>query len=352
MPSWPFSNWAMTDSKTEKTKERSLLVQMLPGILVSVVTVVVLVSQINLAETGAALANVRLGRLGLAAVVLVLAFCARAIAWRTQLQEQAKYREVLSSELIGYFLNTVLPFRLGEFGRALALGMRSEMTFWEIFPTLVVERIFDLAILAGLLLTSLPFVVGAQWATAVAQVAVVLVVAGFAVLYTFVLKPEWARSILEKLTGQWPKVQTFVQEKLELVLQGLASLRNPGRFLRVLFWMLVTWGLSISWNFLLLGEFYPNPSLLVVVVVVGFASLGVAAPSTQGNLGVYEAAVVSAFLALNADTADGLAYALASHALYLLLIIIMGIIALSVQRISLREISQMARSRRVQEDQS
>jgi hypothetical protein len=66
---------------------------------------------------------------------------------------------------------------------------------------------------------------------------------------------------------------------------------------------------------------------------------------------VYEAAVVSAFLALKADTANGLAYALASHALYLLLIILMGVVALSVQRISLREISQLARSRRAQPEQ-
>ena len=350
MLSWPSSSWAMTDPKTPQSNQRSIFVQMLPGILVTLVTIVVLASQINLSETGAALANVRLGRLGLASIFLVAAFSARAMAWRTLLQERAEYPVVLSTEVIGYFLNTVLPFRLGEFGRALSLGMRSPLTFWEIFPTLVVERVFDLAILAGLLLTSLPFVVGAQWAATIAQVSAGLVVVGFAVLYTFVLKPEWAYTLVEKLTGRWPRLQTFGREKLELVLRGLAPLRSPGRFLRVLFWMLMTWGLTILWNFMLLEDFYPNPSLLVIVVVVGFASLGVAAPSTQGNLGVYEAAVVSAFLALSADTADGLAFALATHALYLAWILVMGIIALSVQRISLKEISQMARNRRIQEE--
>lgn len=324
---------------------------MLPGIVVSLVTVVILASQIDLGDTVEALRNVRFGRLALAAFFLVLAFMARGMAWRTLLQEQAGYKEVISSEVIGYFLNTILPFRLGEFGRALALGMRSSLSFWEIFPTLVVERIFDLAILAGLLLTTLPFVVGAQWATTAALVAAGLVVAGFAVLYTVVLKPEWAHTIYQKLTRPWPRLQEFGQEKIDLVLQGLAPLRNPGRFLLVLFWMLVTWGLSVLWNSIVLEPFYPNQSVLAVVVVVGFAALGVAAPSTQGNLGVYEAAVVSAFLALKADTANGLAYALASHALYLLLIILMGVVALSVQRISLREISQLARSRRAQPEQ-
>ncbi|HKJ27300.1 MAG TPA: lysylphosphatidylglycerol synthase transmembrane domain-containing protein [Anaerolineales bacterium] len=342
----------MTESGNSPKKERSLFVQMLPGIFVSLLTVVILVSQIDLTETAAALKNIRASRLLLAAFFLVLAFSARGLAWRTLLREQAGYPVVISSEVIGYFLNTVLPFRLGEVGRALALGMRSSLTFWEIFPTLVVERIFDLAILAGLLLTTLPFVVGAQWATTAALVAVGLVVVGFAVLYTVVLKPEWAHTLFQKLTRPWPKLQTFGEEKLDLILRGLAPLRNPGRFLLVLFWMLVTWGLSILWNYMLLEPFYPDASLLVVAVIVGFASLGVAAPSTQGNLGVYEAAVVSAFLALNANTANGLAYALATHALYLLLIILMGVVALSVQRISLKEISAMARSRRLDEESS
>ena len=32
-------------------------------------------------------------------------------------------------------------------GRVLMLGIRSSLTFWEIFPTVVIERIFDLGFL-------------------------------------------------------------------------------------------------------------------------------------------------------------------------------------------------------------
>jgi uncharacterized protein (TIRG00374 family) len=337
----------MTETEKPVSKDRPQIVRMLPGIIISLVAVMILVSQIDLVETVDSFKNVRFSRIMVSAFFLVMAFFARAMAWRILLREQAAYPVVISSEVIGYFLNTILPFRLGEIGRALALGMRSSLSFWEIFPTLVVERIFDLAILAGLLLSTLPFVVGAQWAVTAALIAVGMVVVGFIVLYTIVLKPEWAHRLYESITRPWPRLQQFGKEKLDLILQGLIPLRNPIRFMFVLFWMLVTWGFSVLWNWMLVESFYPDPSLLAVGVIVGFAALGVAAPSTQGNLGVYEAAVVSAFLALDADSASGLAFALASHGLYLVMIFIMGFIALSVQRISIREIYHLAQNRRL-----
>ncbi len=55
----------------------------------------------------------------------------------------------------------------------------------------------------------------------------------------------------------------------------------------------------------MLENFYPSFSVLELGFIVGIAAVGVAAPSTPGNLGVYEAAIWSAFLALSADPRRG-----------------------------------------------
>jgi len=329
----------------QTTEKKNNFLRMLPGILVSGIAIAVLLSQIDLGQTVAEFQKVKLSRIILATLILVVAFVTRGIGWRVLLQEQVSLKLAFSAETIGYLLNTILPFRLGELGRALVLGIRSPLSFWEAFPTVVVERIFDLGFMAGLLLGTLPFVVGADWAITAAIVAAGMFVMGFALLYLMVLNPDWVQRMFRKLTGRWPRLETFGGEKIDLILRGLAVLRSPKRFLLVFFWIAVTWLLSVTWNTIVLTTFYPDPSIVEAGFVVGVTALGVAAPSTQGNLGVYEAAVVSAFVALSADPANGLAHGLVTHGLYLLVVVVLGLIALAREKISIREVYSLAQNR-------
>jgi uncharacterized membrane protein YbhN (UPF0104 family) len=106
----------------------------------------------------------------------------RAFAWRTLLQDKATIGQVFISLNEGYLLNNVLPFRLGEVGRAYLLGRKAGLDFWFVLSTVVLERALDLLLAAGLLLSTLPFVVGASWARQAAVAAGGLVVLGLAVL--------------------------------------------------------------------------------------------------------------------------------------------------------------------------
>jgi len=335
----------MTKSTQPPETKKTSFSRMLPGIVISIIAVAILLSQVDLAATSAAFQKVRLDRILIALCVLVLAFVTRAAAWRVLLQEKVSLSLAFSAEIIGYLLNMILPFRLGEVGRALVLGIRTPLSFWETFPTVVVERIFDMGFMAGLLLGTLPFVVGADWAITAAIVAAGLFVLGFGVLYAIVFNPGLVQRLFGWIAGRWPRLQSVGQEKIDLLLRGLAVLRDPKRFLLVFVWIGVTWVLSVTWNTIILTTFYPDPSLIEAGFVVGVTALGVAAPSTQGNLGVYEAAVVSAFVALSADPANGLAHGLVTHGLYLLTVFILGFIALTREGISLKEIYSMAVNR-------
>ena len=190
---------------------------MLPGIIITLATIAFLLWKIDLSQTYQALLKVEFWRLGVAVVLLVLAFISRAMAWRTSLQGQVSLNKAFSTEVIGYLLNTVLPFRLGEVGRAVAMANNTPLTFWEVFPTLVIERVFDLGILAGLLFGTLPFLVGAEWATSAAVFAGVLVGLGFIVMYGMVLKPDWVLGVFKWLTGKWPRLQQFGQGQSRIV---------------------------------------------------------------------------------------------------------------------------------------
>ena len=130
--------------------------RILPGLIVSAISLAVVFY----------IADIRLlvEALRLAGLLAVVWLGVRAIVWRTLLQEKATYKQVFSTVNEGYLLNNILPFRLGEVSRAFLLSGKAALSFWEVFSTILIERALDVAMAAGLLLSTLSFVVGASWA--------------------------------------------------------------------------------------------------------------------------------------------------------------------------------------------
>jgi uncharacterized protein (TIRG00374 family) len=245
----------------------------------------------------------------------------------------------------GYLFNNLLPFRLGEVARAFLLSQTTPITFWEGFSTVVVERVFDVAMLATLLLTTVPFVIGAEWAMGSAIAAAVLVVAGFTALFLIARNQETTMRLFERVTSRWPKLTDWGREKLRSVLDGLQALREPLRFLKVFFWILVTWMANITWYTLLLRAFIPSAKLLWAMFSVGIVTLGVTAPSTPAYVGVFEAATVAALAVFGIKESVSLAYAVFGHMIYFLITIAIGAIALGRDGQSLGQVYRGLRSR-------
>jgi len=78
----------------------------------------------------------------------------------------------------------LFPLRAGELGRALFVGRASGLGMMHILSTILIERAFDIFFAAGILLITLPLVVGAAWIKPVAFTAFVIVIAGLAFLFS------------------------------------------------------------------------------------------------------------------------------------------------------------------------
>ena len=157
--------------------------KMLPGLVISVGALAILLYLIDIEAVKDALKLADYRYIPLTILLFFGTVTTRSIAWRIILQEKISLKKAFFTENEGYLLNNILPFRLGEIGRAFLLGQTTPLSFWEVLSTIMVERIFDVAILAGLLLSTLPYVIGADWAMQGAIAAGVLVVVGFGVLY-------------------------------------------------------------------------------------------------------------------------------------------------------------------------
>jgi len=289
--------------------------------------VAILLYFVNLQDVAKILQQVHYGFLFPVFILYVLGLVARAMAWRTLLQEEVSTSRVFLILNAGYLMNNILPFRLGEFGRAFLMG-RKGLGFWRVFPTILIERAFDLALVAGMVLYSLPYAFGGPQARPIALGVVVLVLAGLAALHLLARYQDWVLEKIDRFSARWPYLQRMGQQQLRSFTSGLAALMQVRRFLMVLIWMLVTWSLALGAQYLLLLAFLPDARFLWALFGQGIVALGVAIPSSPAYIGVVEAAWVGALSLFGVSTSIGLAYALASHLLNIGVTGVFGAIAL------------------------
>src|SRR4030042_4177941 len=170
-------------SKIAISSPRNNWTRFLPGLIVSAVALAVVISSVNYKKFVQALLQADLRFLFAGAFATLLWLVIRGVVWRTLLQNKASYRDSFITINEGYLLNNILPFRLGEIARAFLMSRKAALDFWQVIPSIIIERSLDLAIAAGLFLCTLPFVIGVSWAKQAAIGIGVLVIVSLGVIY-------------------------------------------------------------------------------------------------------------------------------------------------------------------------
>src|SRR5574338_667907 len=126
------------------SESQNNLKRILPGVLVSIALIAAILYFVDIKTTWEAMRNANYWLIGIAFVLSFVWLAVRAIVWRTLLRDKPTFKDVFFTEGEGYLLNNFLPFRLGEIGRAFLLSRKSGgLTFAEIIPTIVIERVVD-----------------------------------------------------------------------------------------------------------------------------------------------------------------------------------------------------------------
>lgn len=321
--------------------------RILPGLLVSAVALALVFYFADLRKLGEALRLADYRYVLLAMLVTLTWLGVRGMVWHTLLQDRASYSAVFWSLNEGYLLNNLLPFRLGEVGRSYLLARKSNLDFWQVISTVIVERLMDLALAAGLLLSTLPFVVGASWARQAAILVAVVVILGFAALYLLARNQAWAMRLIERLGGRWPVILRLGGKTLASFFTGLSVLTDGVRFLKAVAWMLLNWLVAVAQYAMMVNAFFPGTQLLWAAFSLGVAAVGIAAPSSPGAIGVLELSIVGALSLFGLDPSVALALAITIHVVQYLITGTLGAIGLAKDGESLIHIYQRVRRLKV-----
>ena len=306
------------------------------GILVSALFAYVAVRQAHPAETGNALLSTSYAWLVPALALMVLAFVIRAVRWRTLFppDERPPLGPVTTSLFIGYLGNAVLPARAGEAARTVALNKSTGKSIAQIVGTIIVERAQDVLSLVLLLFLMLPWLPDVTWLRAAGYLAVGLVLV-LALCATVLL--VWGERAVRLLLRPLARLPFIPRESLQHApahfTRGLTGLVSPRIAIVSFAWTTLSWiVLGISYWLVLVASGI-DLSLLAGEVVVIAIGLALILPSSPAALGVFEGATVVALAAYGIDGSEALSYSLVLHALNVVPLFAIALVALAARRL-------------------
>jgi hypothetical protein len=249
---------------------------------------------------------------------IAVALIGRCVRWQLLFRPQHRVRlmSAVSSTLIGYMLNTVLPGRVGELARGALIARTDRVHPAKALGTIVVEKIMDVLTLLGLLVLLTLFVPLPSWIVAAGVTGGI--VFGIATLGLGTLM-VWRRRVtlwLVRHVDPMPLVRRFKPSELAAaVLASADSLRRPELLVIQLLLSIGMWGVAALTVMTVAQAFRLGvpPAALALVLVT--TNLGMTVPSAPGYVGVYHAIAVATLALFGVDQADALGFAIALHAL-------------------------------------
>lgn len=289
------------------------------GISVSVAAAAVLVATTDIGQVGAQLQRAQILWLAPALLVLAVQAWIRAARWASLIRpwsgRELGARRVVDAMLIGYFVNAVLPGRIGEVARALVVSRREALAFGGVAASVVVERAIDVMALAALAAVALALAGGDAWLGFAALAVGVAVVIGLG---------RRATALARLLPAQTPtKIADGVRSFLHSVAAipvtsaaGAAALSAVAWLADATLVLLVARALGID-----------IPVAAAVAIGLGGA-LGTALPAAPGYLATYELGAVGLGLLAGVPRETVLPIAILTHVVGVTALAAAGAVAL------------------------
>ena len=310
-------------------------------------------NRIHWAELWEALLQVRFVYLTIGGAVLIVSLGIRSYRWRLLLQPVKKisFRTVFALESIGYLLNNVLPFRLGELGRAYLMGEREEMSRVSVLATILVERILDmlgLLFLVGLTLLLYRFPAHTLNPAVTISLGVLFTLLLLLLLLAIIYREftrRAARLVARLLPGH---LAEKFNRAVSSFLDGLEVLRQTHHYLQIFVTTVSLWILYLIIILATLAAFslfnrdYPliwESPLVTALVVLTITSIGISIPSAPGAVGTYHAAAQFALSLFGVPSVISIPLAIVLHLLSYLLLNILGFYYFWTFQLSVREIT-------------
>ncbi|NLN69271.1 MAG: flippase-like domain-containing protein [Chloroflexi bacterium] len=274
------------------------------------------------------LGKIRWQTLVYATIVYFASYTLRVFCWYLLLRQKVTFREAFFTMGVGYLLNNIFPFRLGEIGRTVMLDDSGRISPFEVLSSVVMERIFDVFLAALFIIGVFPRVFSSGYDQSLILVTFFLATIGLVVLF---LLAKYRHQIAAWLTQRGARSQ-FLREwlipKISLTLEGFSVLTDLKTFLLAFGSLMLSWWLAFGQNFLIFSSISKQPPFWWMVFVLSAGAFGAALPSAPAGLGVFEGVMVASFAVLGVSAEIAFTHAIVTHAMSILYASLIGLVGL------------------------
>ncbi len=326
------------------------------GIAISVLFLFLVVRGVDPAQFAEKLRSANYLWLLPALVSLIVSIVLRAWRWRSLLEGQVGPARTFSVINVGYLLNNVLPFRLGDLARAYLISRQTAISGARGLSSIVLERVADLlavvCLLAGVLVLAPPPALATVGGGALlrllpaagltAALATLLV---FALLMAAAARPLTTTHLVGRWLGRLPRLnEQRLTRLVSQLLDGLSALADRRRLVALLAWTAAIWAVSILVDWSVARAFIPETRLAASAFILALTGLGVSLPSSPAQMGVFEGPAAWALLAFYPDRVESaVAAVFVLHGLGLVVTSVLGAAYLAREGESLASVADSAR---------
>jgi len=278
----------------------------------------------------------------LSLIILLTSNIVRALRWQILAYpiDKISIKPAFSSIMIGYFGNSILPFRMGEFLRAYVLAEKTSLNVPTAFGTIVTERILDFVGLSLLILLTI-LVYPVDWINQQIIIGVVVLsLTAFVFVFYFKEINEIFLFDLKKIRLLQKSTALKIIEILERLINGAVAIRSTNKVMLIFLYTVLIWLMyCFSTYFALLSTGISIKWYEVCVLMIS-TTLAISVPAAPAYVGTYHATVVyvlTTFFLIN--QLDAQASAIIIHGVGTIPFIIIGAWCFINSSVSIKEIN-------------
>ncbi|MFA7692035.1 MAG: lysylphosphatidylglycerol synthase transmembrane domain-containing protein [Candidatus Hydrogenedentales bacterium] len=339
-------------------------IQVIVGLLIGLFLMWFLFRDTQWGDVWAAFKNADSRWLLVGLFVILLGFVVRIWRWSYIVNPvtPVPFWRLFSATQIGFLGNFVLPARIGEVIRALALSRSQKIPFPQTMAYVALDRLTDLFGLAAVFILTLFFFYPQQdvylpeefrnlYADPISKdmlrkmvyTLTFAVIIGVLMLMILFAKKELILSLSDKILGLVSKkLANFVHKIVVNFTAGMQVLTSYGNLAKSGGISLLLWGTFALSQMAMYKAFGIDLPWYAPFVVLSVLSILISIPGPPGFIGPFHAGIVGGLILvspeINLNTAR--AVAIVAHLYNLIPILIIGVICLFFERIELGELSR------------
>lgn len=265
--------------------------------------------------------------IALAVTALVFSLGAKTVRWRLLLPPSSPVTTPRLYRIlhISFFLNNVLPARLGDVARVAMTSRQPGLRFGSVLSSMMTERVTDtVTLVAGFLIVS-PFLPVPEAYKPWLETAwvVVAAVAAVALLAAFLRRPLVRLARHPRLARLLPGNRRVKEEAVSFR-EGWRQLFSRQHVVRIWGWSGLAWGAAFAINYLLMRALDIDAPVTVAVLLTCTTNLAMLVPSSPGYVGVFHAAATLSLLPFDVGPGRALSFAILAHLVNVVPVSVLG----------------------------